>query len=91
MSWRPWLTNRLSFPSEVVYDLSRVTLVGNQQLYLENIHRLIKLTSTEIIIEHQDKLIVLKGDGLTMAYMQKEASLIHGDLSSIQWNKRKEN
>ena len=73
-------------PEDVMGDLSRLTMLGNKQLLIENHREIIEYTSTNIRLNLVDGILVVKGSQLVLGNLQSEQILIEGKVGEIHYD-----
>ncbi len=73
-------------PEDVMGDLSRLTMLGNKQLLIENHRGIIEYTSTNIRLNLVDGILVVKGSQLVLGNLQSEQILIEGKVGEIHYD-----
>lgn len=81
------LTERLEMPNDVMFNLPKVTLVGNVQMYVENHKGIIEYTPNTIRIAVILGEIEIIGNELTIGSITQDEIHISGDILSIKYNR----
>ncbi|HHT06504.1 MAG TPA: sporulation protein YqfC [Hydrogenispora sp.] len=72
-------------PSDVVLDLPRLILTGDQQLVVEN-HRGLKLYSrTEVCLQTTVGLLTVSGEALNIKLITTDQVEIDGRIAKVEW------
>ena len=78
----------MAIKDELLFDFSihlpRVLLSGNTVI-LDNVKKLVLLSSEQIIVYHGQRLTSVRGKGLKIKELKDERMLITGDLEQLQF------
>ncbi|WIW69795.1 sporulation protein YqfC [Anaerosinus gibii] len=80
------LVKAFEIPEDVMGDLSRLTMLGNKQLLIENHRGIIEYTSTYIRLNLVDGILVIKGTHLALGNLQLEQILVEGKVGEIHYD-----
>jgi len=80
------LAKALELPDDIVLDLPRITMLGNQQLLIENHRGIIEYTSSCIKINLNQGCLCVRGEKLTLGHLQKEQILIEGIVGELKYD-----
>ena len=80
------LAGILEIPQDIILDLPRITMLGNQQLLLENHKGIIEYTSQVVRIKLNSGEIKIQGTKLTLSNLQPEQILIEGIISHLTYD-----
>ena len=80
------LAGILEIPQDIILDLPRITMLGNQQLLLENHKGIIEYTSQVVRIKLNSGEIKIQGTKLTLSNLQPEQILIEGTISHLTYD-----
>jgi len=85
---RKMTTDLLDLPQDVAFDLPRITMIGNLQLYIEN-HRGILGFSNEILnLKINLGELAVHGEQLVIRTIRTEEIFIEGVIHRIQYIQR---
>lgn len=79
------------FPREVVADVPRVTLVGNESLWIEQHHGLMGYQPGEVVLRTAGGLLRVTGDGLRFRMYSSQEAMLCGRIDSIaleEWGEK---
>ena len=80
-----WTTDMLDLPQDVVFDLPRVTMIGNMQLYVENHRGVLHFSETNLLLAlHQGKLEIV-GKQLSIRAILAEEVFIEGLIDEVKY------
>ncbi|CAM2831132.1 sporulation protein YqfC [Paenibacillus sediminis] len=82
---RKWTTDVLDVPQDIVFDLPRLTLIGNRQLYIENHRGVIHFSSEQLILAVTEGKLLVAGKELIIRAILPEEVFIEGIISDIQY------
>ncbi|WP_177504934.1 sporulation protein YqfC [Anaerosinus sp.] len=80
------LVKAFEIPEDVMGDLSRLTMLGNKQLLIENHRGIIEYTPTYIRLNLVDGILVIKGTHLVLGNLQLEQILVEGKVGEIHYD-----
>ena len=80
------LVKAFEIPEDVMGDLSRLTMLGNKQLLIENHRGIIEYTPTYIRLNLVDGFLVIKGTQLILGNLQAEQILVEGKVGEIHYD-----
>ncbi len=78
------LADFFELPKDVILDLSRLTIIGNKQLYLENHKGIIEYGEERIKIKTSNGVLIIKGKNFTIRNLYAEELYVEGEISSIE-------
>lgn len=80
------LARVLELPADIVMDIPRVTLLGNQQLLVENHRGIVEYSPAVIRINLNNGAMTVKGKELVLGNLQLEQILIEGKVEEIKYD-----
>lgn len=80
------LAGLLEIPDDLVFDLPRITLLGNQQLLVENHKGIIEYTAQRVRIQLTQGTLCVTGQNLTLGSLQAEQILIEGTIQALRYD-----
>lgn len=83
--WPENLADFFELPKELLFNLPRVTLVGNIQLYLENYGGIIEYSAELLRLKIRGGEIVIKGKNLAIKHFVGEEIFIEGEINSLEY------
>lgn len=81
------LSEHLEIPNDVMFNLPKVTLVGNVQMYVENHKGIIEYTPTTIRIAVILGEIEIVGADLIIQSITQDEIHISGEILSLKYNR----
>lgn len=84
--WRENAADFFELPKELLFNLPRITLIGNVQLYLENHKGIIEYSSDLLRLKVQDGEIIIKGKNLTIKNFFGKEVFVEGNISSLEYH-----
>ncbi len=78
----------LELPSDVILDLPRLVLMGNQRLFLENHRGIVEYTNEVVRIDTPAGEVKITGKRLNILMIAKEEIMLEGELSKLEWVER---
>lgn len=79
-------TELLMLPKEIVLDLPKITLIGNEQISIENYKGIIEYDSEKMRINTGGGIIKLFGTNLEINNVTTEEIFIIGNLTNIEFD-----
>lgn len=77
------LTQALDLPPEIVFDLSRITIVGGLQMTIENHRGLLEFSPTRVTVATSRGTVVVTGEDLRIGVVHEQEITVAGQLRSI--------
>lgn len=75
----------LDLPQDLLFDLPRLTLIGNKELHIEN-HRGVRHFSSErLVLSLTQGALEIKGTGLFIQAIQSSEVTIEGEIHHIHY------
>lgn len=84
---RKLTTDLLDLPQDVVFDLPRMTLIGNMQLYIENHKGIIDFSPDHLHLNLSTGGLVLTGEQLVIRTITAEEMFIEGLITTIRYER----
>lgn len=81
------IISKFHLPKDITDHCFIMTVVGNQELYIENYHGLLDYNSNYIRIRTKNCSVAIKGKNLTILYYSDEDMSIRGELLTIEYLK----
>lgn len=82
---RKWAVEALDLPGDLVFDLPRLTMIGNKQLLIENHHGLVHFSPEEMHLELKQGLLKVEGAELVIKAIMPEEIVIEGRIFGIKY------
>ncbi|MGE7826186.1 sporulation protein YqfC [Paenibacillus sp. MDMC362] len=80
-----WTQEMLDLPQDLLFDLPRLTLIGNKELHIEN-HRGVRHFSEErLVLSLTQGSLEISGAGLAIQAIQSHEVTIIGTIHHIQY------
>lgn len=85
---RQWqrLAGMLEIPQDIILDLPRITMLGNQQLLIENHKGIIEYTPSLVRIKLTQGELIVAGKNLMLGNLQLEQILVEGTVGEIKYD-----
>jgi len=80
------LAGMLEIPQDIVLDLPRITMLGNQQLLVENHKGIIEYTPSLVRIKLNKGELLVAGQNLMLGNLQIEQILVEGTVGEIKYD-----
>ena len=78
------LADFFELPKDIVLDLSRLTLIGNKQVYLENHKGIVEYEERRIRVRTKSGILVISGENLVIKNLYAAELYIEGDIESLE-------
>ena len=78
------LSEALEIPKEISMDFPRITLIGKNQMYVENSKGIVRYTDTEVQIHTSCYFLKISGVQIQIKQMTGELMEICGDFEKIE-------
>lgn len=75
----------LEIPKDLVLDLPKVTIIGRNELYLENHRGIIEYTLTRARINLSRGFLEVEGEGLEIKALLPDELSLFGEIKSIRY------
>ena len=79
------LVDNLSLPRDVVDGVARVTLTGNEEVWIENYRGILEYTEKRVLLQTKTCQICFEGSRLTIEYYTNEDMKLKGNIQSIHY------
>ena len=79
------LVDKLSLPRDVVDGVARVTLTGNEEVWIENYRGILEYTEKRVLLQTKTCHICFEGSRLTIEYYTNEDMKLKGNIQSIHY------
>ena len=79
------LARRLNFPKEIIMDLPRITIIGDNEIDIENHKGIVLFEESEVKINSKVGFIVIKGSGFEILFIGGSTITISGNFKSIEY------
>ena len=80
------LAGVLEIPQDIVMDLPRITMLGNQQLLVENHKGIIEYTPSLVRIKLNQGELIVAGKNLMLGNLQIEQILVEGIVGEVKYD-----
>lgn len=81
---RKWTADLLDMPQDVMYDLPRLTMIGDRQLYIENHRGVIHFTTEKLTLALSKGVLEVTGADLVIRTIWTEEVFIEGTIKNIE-------
>jgi sporulation protein YqfC len=78
------LADFFELPRDIVLDLSRLTLIGNRQIYLENHKGIVEYEEGRIKVRTNSGILVINGKNLVIRNLYAAELYVEGDIDSLE-------
>lgn len=82
---REKISNAFELPKDIVLDVSKVVIIGTEQITVENHKGIVEYSEELIRINTGNGIMKLCGKGLTIKTILQEEITISGELTSIEF------
>lgn len=80
-----WTTDMLDLPQDVVFDLPRMTMIGNMQLYVENHRGVLHFSDTYLKLALPHGSVEIRGKELSIRAILTEEVFIEGQIEEVKY------
>lgn len=81
------ITHFLELPKEIIYNLPKITLIGNLQVLIENHRGIIEYSAGKIRISVNTGEIEVLGKDLAICNITRDEICLDGDISGLQYHR----
>lgn len=75
----------MDLPRELIFNLPRIILTSNEEIYIENYRGIVNYSETEIQLNTTKMPIKITGNGLTIFQIASEEITVRGNIKSIEF------
>lgn len=79
------INNIMGLPEENISDVIKITVIGNDDINIENYGRLLLYTDNEISVKNDDGIIKIVGNGLKIEAIDKNYIGVRGAFLCISY------
>jgi sporulation protein YqfC len=80
------LAGLLEIPQDIVLDLPRITMLGNQQLLVENHKGIVEYTPVLVRIKLNQGEVWIIGTNMVLSNLQLEQILVEGTITEVKYD-----
>ncbi|WP_199618746.1 sporulation protein YqfC [Paenibacillus alkalitolerans] len=80
-----WTADMLDLPQDVIFDLPRVTMIGNMQLYVENHRGVLQFTGEYLKLALSQGSMEVYGQQLSIRTILPEEMFIEGIIREVKY------
>jgi len=81
------ITRFLELPKEIIYNLPKITLIGNLQVLIENHQGIIEYSTGKIRISVNTGEIEILGRDLAICNITSDEIYLDGDISGLKYHR----
>ncbi|MDP5273093.1 sporulation protein YqfC [Chengkuizengella axinellae] len=82
---RKFTANVLDLPKDVIFDLPRITMIGNMQLYVENHRGVVQFTTDKLTLKLSVGHLEIIGKDLVIRAILSEEVFIEGVVEDVKY------
>ncbi|MEC0091863.1 sporulation protein YqfC [Paenibacillus macquariensis] len=82
---RNWTYEKLDLPQDIVFNLPRLTMVGNKELFIENHNGVIHFSPDKLILALTQGSLEIEGSELMIRSILPKEVLIEGTVKNIKY------
>ena len=75
----------LDLPKDVIFDLPRITMIGNMQLYVENYRGVRKFTEHKLTLKLSVGSLEISGERLVIRAILQEEVFVEGTIIQVRY------
>lgn len=79
------ILNKLCIPKDITEHAFIITMIGNQEIYIENYRGILDYTESYIRIQGKKQSVIIEGMYLRIIYYTDEDMLIRGTFHNISY------
>ncbi|MBS3873105.1 MAG: sporulation protein YqfC [Firmicutes bacterium] len=83
--WRGFFNSMLDMPEEMVFNLPRLTMVGNRHLIVENYLCILAFELVGLRIAVKGGSLTIQGDDLTLLSIGREEVVVAGKITILRY------
>ncbi|HHU76702.1 MAG TPA: sporulation protein YqfC [Firmicutes bacterium] len=83
--WHETMADFFELPRELLFNLPRVTLVGNVHFYLENYGGIIEYNEETVRLKVKEGEIVIRGENLSIKNFYTDEIFIEGKIKLVEY------
>ena len=83
--WHETVADFFELPRELLFNLPRVTLIGNVHFYLENYGGIIEYNEEIVRLKIKEGEIIIRGEGLSIKNFYTDEIFIEGTIKLIEY------
>jgi sporulation protein YqfC len=80
-----WTADMLDLPQDVIFDLPRVTMIGNMQMYVENHRGVLHFTGEYLKLALSQGSMEVFGQNLSIRAILPEEMFIEGNIQQVKY------
>lgn len=85
ISAKEFITDTLKLPRDTMLGASIVTVIGKEQVLIENYRGILEYRDDSIIVQGKNCMIAISGCRLSIAYYTNEDMKIEGNITQIKY------
>lgn len=85
--WRRQMAELFDLPRDVVFDLPRISLVGDVQMWIQNHRGLLEYRTDLVVVAMRHGRLSVRGEELSIGTIQPEEITIIGRLRAIEFRR----
>ncbi|WDH97620.1 sporulation protein YqfC [Paenibacillus urinalis] len=82
---RKWTSEVLDLPQDVLFDTPRLTLIGSNQLYIENHRGVVHFSEERLVLDLSSGRLEISGNNLLIRTILPEEVAVEGRITNIQY------
>ncbi|MCL6605730.1 MAG: sporulation protein YqfC [Paenibacillus sp.] len=82
---RGWTNGVLDLPQDLLYDMPRITLIGNKELYIENHRGVLHFSSERLELALSKGTMEITGKGLEIRSILGQELAVEGIIGEIRY------
>lgn len=80
---KKWTAKLLDLPQDVVFDLPRITMIGNMQLYIENHEGVLHFSPELLLLQLSMGKLEIRGSELVIRGILSEEVFVEGKIEHV--------
>ncbi|MBB6454315.1 sporulation protein YqfC [Salirhabdus euzebyi] len=82
---KQWVVKQFNLPEDVLFELPRITTIGQLHAYIENHKGLVTFTEKEILLKMKKGYVRLRGENFVLKTMLQEEIIVEGKIREVQY------
>jgi len=79
------ITDTLELPKEVLFDVPKITIIGNENILIENYKGIIEYEDNKIRINTVKGIIGITGQDMLIKEINSENIMVEGNIKSLEF------
>lgn len=81
------LTENLNLPKDIVFDIPKITLMGDREVTIENHKGIVSFDDTKVKVNSRLGLIIVEGEKFKISFIGGDTLTINGKIREIKYER----